>query len=261
MSAIDHSFYRAPGQWKVRPALLRFGLEHVLDGGFDEFLERWQMDIREPLDVDAALTARMFAELRQQFIAAFKARRDIKRDILFARRKCHLHPIAFATAGVFVVTATETNDAGTPHFRRGVSGFLHNINNHPTVLANLFVLDRIKKVVDRSVIAFCFDVNHRVLQSSFYLKRVSALPLAETVTKPIRRYYEKDFVRSVAVPVDAEAGICFSQAIRLQFREGGFNVVHLEETSFLGRVPSVFSQTDLYVVSGEHGGLTWRIFT
>src|SRR5262249_62348102 len=158
-------------------------------------------------------------------------------------------------------TVTETNDVGTPHFRRVVGGFLHNINNHPTVLANLFVLDRIKKVVNRSVIAFCFDVSHMVLLSRFFLKRVSALPLAETVTKPVRRYYEKDFVRSVAVLVDAEAGIFFSQAIRLQFREGGFNVVHLEETSFLGRVASVFSQTDLYIISSECSGLTWRIFT
>src|SRR5262245_16322087 len=50
----------------------RIGLEHVFDGCLDEFLERRQVNIRKPFDVNAAFTTRMFAELRQHLITAFK---------------------------------------------------------------------------------------------------------------------------------------------------------------------------------------------
>jgi hypothetical protein len=42
------------------------------------------------------------------------------------------------------------------------------------------------------------------------------------------------------VPVDPETGLFFFQAIRLQFRKGRFGIINLEETSFLGRVASIF---------------------
>jgi hypothetical protein len=41
------------------------------------------------------------------------------------------------------------------------------------------------------------------------------------------------------VLVDAKASLFFSQAIRLQFIEGCFDIINLKETSILSRVASI----------------------
>src|SRR5215813_6840909 len=65
---------------------------------------------------------------------------------------------------------------------------------------------------------------------------LSALPFTKTVTEPVWRDYEKDFVRCVSVLINSEASLFIFQAIRLQFREGCFDIINLKETSFLGRI-------------------------
>ena len=61
--------------------------------------------------------------------------------------------------------------------------------------------------------------------------------------------------------IDAEVSLFFFQAIRLQFLEGRFGIINFKETSFLGRVASVFGQADLDVVSSENDGLVWRVLS
>src|SRR5262245_26695575 len=143
----------------------RKGLEDVLDGTLDEFLERRQMNVREPLDVDACLTARMFAELSHQIGVAFEARPDVESDVLFAWGKCGQHPIVLATAAVFVAKTAETNNAGTPHLRLGFCGFLHDVCYRPAVFADLFVFDGVEKIINGRVIALCLKFGHRNLHS------------------------------------------------------------------------------------------------
>src|SRR5262245_44869438 len=84
---------------------------------------------------------------------------------------------------------------------------------------------------------------------------------AEAIAKAVRGHDEKDFPGSVSVFVNAESRLFFFQATRLQFREGGFYVVHLEETSFLRRVASVFGQADLDAVSRENTRLMRRVLS
>jgi hypothetical protein len=127
----------------------------VLDRGLNELLERWHMDIRKSLDVQARLTARVFPKLGQHLIVLFKTGHNIQRDILFAGRKPGEHPIGLTATGVFVVIAPEPDDAAAPHLRPCLRSFLHDIDNRPTILADVLVLDRVEKIVNRGLIEFC----------------------------------------------------------------------------------------------------------
>ena len=85
-------------------------------------------------------------------------------------------------------------------------------------------------------------------------------PFAKAITEAVRCNYEKHFVGSFAVLVDAEARVFFFQAIRLQFIEGCFGIINFKETSFLGRVASILGQTYLNAISTKDSRPTGRIF-
>ena len=87
-------------------------------------------------------------------------------------------------------------------------------------------------------------------------KRYSILPFAKTVTESVRRYDEKDFPSSLSVLVNAEVSLFFGKAIRFQFCEGRFGVIHFKEASVLCRVATIFGQPDLNAISSEGSGLT-----
>src|SRR5215213_2722874 len=86
------------------------------------------------------------------------------------------------------------------------------------------------------------------LQSNF------GLPFANTVTKAVRCYYEKDLVRNLSVAIDSKTGLFFFQTIRLQLRIRCFGIINLKETSILGRVASIFGQTYPDAVSMKDSG-------
>ncbi len=88
---------------------------------------------------------------------------------------------------------------------------------------------------------------------------ILSLPFTKTVAEPVWGDDEEHLVGSVAISVNSEASLLLFQAVRSQFREGGFGTVNLEETSFLARIASVFSETYLNAISSEDRRLTRRV--
>src|SRR5262245_27745779 len=81
----------------------------------DDLLQHLNVHVVQALDVQAAAAARVLAQLFQQRAVAVVASVDVQSQRRLARREADQAGIALVAAGVLVVIAAVTDDAGAPH--------------------------------------------------------------------------------------------------------------------------------------------------
>lgn len=83
----------------------------------DESEQDAEVDVGQPLDIQAGLAGLVFAEPFKERFGALKARRNVNAEVALATREPDEASVTFVTAGVPVVVAAKSDDARTPRSR------------------------------------------------------------------------------------------------------------------------------------------------
>src|SRR5829696_4658522 len=100
----------------------------------------------------------MFAQLGQKCVVILKAHHDIKRQILFTRRKADQRPVSFMSTRVLVVIAAKPDDRRPPHLWFTTRDLLHDLRDRETVFATCWVSDLVQKTCDALFSRFSFGL-------------------------------------------------------------------------------------------------------
>lgn len=140
---------------------LSFGFHRLFVVLLNQFLERGEVDVGQPVDIQTRFTGFVFAEFFQKFRIGRRIRiPEVERQVLFAGREANQAHIAFVAAGVGVVIAAETNDTAAPHLGLHFGGFLHELDDDQAVPALLLIGNAVHEGRHAAVILFRFEFVH-----------------------------------------------------------------------------------------------------
>ena len=132
----------------------------------DELFERGEVDVGEALDVEAAHSDTMLAEFFKQLLVPLAAGHDVDGQVLFARRKAGLEPVAFAAAGTSAEVCSEANDAAGPKLGLGLGDLPHDGQELQAVVALLIIGNSAEEPLDAFFGGFGFERDHIILATT-----------------------------------------------------------------------------------------------
>lgn len=140
-------------------------LGHVFEGVLNQLLQRGQVNVIEPVDIQTRLSRLMLAQFLQEFIALFETRHDIEREVLLAGRKADQARVAFVSTGVGIVIAAKANDAAAPHSGFGFCDLLHELDEGEAILPFLLIGNVLQETVNAVLVQFGFEFCHDGVES------------------------------------------------------------------------------------------------
>lgn len=126
----------------------------------NEFLKRGEMNIVQPLYIQACLPRLELAEIFQELGVLLRAGHHIEREVLFAWRETDQTHVTFVPACVFVMAASKADDTTSPHPGFRLRNLLHEFDDGNAVLTPLLVGDALHESCYAGFGLFRFEFGH-----------------------------------------------------------------------------------------------------